>query len=262
MKVGRVLLCALPQEGKALLELLEQPQRVSTPPIAPHASATRGVLNGDNVAVVVSGEGATRSAQAMVWIDQEFEGVPLVSFGVAGGLSPGLELGELLWASQVATHEGEPDSLPSVLELPTGLGESELERLRTTARPAVFLTVPVPVTEPSERSRRLEEVGRALGISGDRAESLTACVEMECYPIARSCAASGRPLLMLRSISDTAEQPLPSLLRRYRTTDGATDVPRLALAALVRPPTWQLLARLRSRVARESARLARLLADC
>jgi nucleoside phosphorylase len=123
---------------------------------------------------------------------------PLVSFGLAGGLHDGLELGEVLDATRVVDERGEV------------LWEGEPLRV-PGARLGTILATGRVVDDPAERRRLHERTGADA-------------VDMESGPLARSGQLRG----CLRSISDTPSRTLGPLAETLGP-DG-----RLAWAGLAR----------------------------
>ena len=117
---------------------------------------------------------------------------PLVSFGLAGGLVPGLRPGTLLSAERLVD----------------GMGRTLWEGAPLTvdgAQPAVICAGEDVADEPTARAALAERSGAVA-------------VDME----SAALAASGRLVGIVRAVSDTPEQPVGSLGNAARP-DGATD---------------------------------------
>jgi nucleoside phosphorylase len=91
----------------------------------------------------------------------------------------------------------------------------------------------------------------ALGLAHDTSEPVAA--DMESAAWARAAAAHSVPYLVVRAISDTAEEDLPEYLARCVGSKGGINRSSVVLHALSRPSTIPALLRMRSRV-RECAR--------
>ena len=129
---------------------------------------------------------------------------PLVSFGFAGALVPGLEPGALLTAYRVVDPVGrvlwEGPPLPV-----------------TGAKPVVICAAEVVANEPAARRALAERSGAVA-------------VDMESGVLA----ASGRLSGVVRAISDGAEEPVGRLVCAGKP-DGGTDWGVVAAAALLEP---------------------------
>jgi hypothetical protein len=129
----------------------------------------------------------------------------LVSFGFAGGLANGLDVGALLTATKVVDPdgnvlwEGEPLAVPG-------------------ARPAVICSSPDGVVDEPEARRALA------------ARSGAAAVDME----SGTLAATGRLAGAVRAISDTREHPVGALACAGKA-DGGTDWKVVAKAFVLEP---------------------------
>lgn len=202
-----------------------------------------GRLGRAHVVAVVTGEGrASAGAGARVLLDALPLDLLLV-LGLAGGLSPALELGSLVVARRVLDETGpapEPDAKRS----------ARIAR-RCGARPATFFT-----------SRRLlgsaedkRDAWRRLG------EDDAATVDLETSAVAALAHARGIPYAALRAISDSAEETLPVPLERFVDERGRIRRHALLREALLRPKLLPGLLALRRRAALCSERLGRAVAD-
>ena len=204
-----------------------------------------GRLGRAHVVAVVTGEGrASAGAGARVLLDALPHEVELVLvLGLAGGLSPALELGSLVVARRVLDETGpapEPDERRS----------ARIAR-RCGARPATFFT-----------SRRLlgsaedkRDAWRRLGEDG------AAAVDLETSAVAALAHARGIPYAALRAISDSAEETLPLPLERFVDERGRIRRHALLREVLLRPALLPGLLALRRRAALCSERLGRAVAD-
>ncbi|MGB6993424.1 MAG: hypothetical protein WBG00_09380, partial [Thermoanaerobaculia bacterium] len=162
----------------------------------------------------------------------------LIVVGVAGGLDPGLQAGAVVVAS--AVHNG------------TGpVGEPDREWLSRalkkegTVEGAVVSSSGIAV-DPMAKSRlrlELESEGPAV-------------VDLESATYAREAVARNIPYLVLRAVSDTADETLPLDFNRFRGPDGRIDRHRVLRHALVHPALLPRLLALRDRVRNCSRNLA------
>ncbi len=169
------------------------------------------------VRVLVSGADPTRLARAL---DSRPEGVErLLSFGLAGGLAPGVARGALLAAEAVVAEGG--------IFLPDPAWTAEIVA-RTGALPAV-LAGSEALAPDAAAKRALHAATRALA------------VDMESGVMARAAARHGLPFAVLRAVADRAEESIPRAAAL--TPEGRPDLPRVLLGLLRRP--WELPALIR-----------------
>ncbi len=220
--------------------------------------AVSGSIAGRPVLIAVSGIGpqaARAAAEACVGLARQGRCRRVVWIGIAGALSPGLKVGDLVVATSVTSAEEphrvrrpsgrhpDPDATPQPIALDRDLASSAVA---SGCAEAVLVTTPTPVVTADERRRLWALVG-----SPDRA-----AVDMESYEAARVFDAAGLPFAVLRAISDTAEDDMPVALTDAVTAEGGIAIPRLALAVLRRPHAAVPLAAVRFRAARFAAALA------
>jgi adenosylhomocysteine nucleosidase len=146
----------------------------------------------------------------------------LVSFGIAGGLAPGLRPGALVVADSVLAEGG---ALPP----PLSLREAAAARHGVTLGPVLAGSA---AAASAWEKARLHRAGGALA------------VDLETAIVARVAAAAGIPYLVVRAIADPAERDLPeAALVRLRLT-GAPDLPRILWEVARRPQQIPALIRL------------------
>lgn len=117
---------------------------------------------------------------------------PLVSFGLAGGLVPGVRPGDLLTAERLVDESGRTLWEGAPLQV-------------DGARPAVFCAVKGVADDPGERRALAERSGAVA-------------VDME----SATLAASGRLIGIVRAVSDTPDQPVGGLASAAKL-DGDTN---------------------------------------
>lgn len=202
--------------------------------------AISGTIAGRPVLIAVSGIGpqaAREAAEACVDLARQGRCRRVVWIGIAGALSPGLKVGDLLVATSVTSADDKPIALDRDLAtaaISSGCAE------------AVVVTTPAPVVTADERRRLWRQIG-----SPDRA-----AVDMESYEAARVFDAAGLPFAVLRAVSDTSEDDLPVALQAAVTPTSGISIPGLVLAVLRRPRAAVPLAAVRIRAARSASALA------
>ena len=152
----------------------------------------------------VLGVGPERAGSAMAALlaDRRSEVDGVLVLGVAGGVDPGLETGDLLLAHRYALHHGAAQGAGQAIK-------PEPQMLQSAEQAALDLSLPVCnggaltvdhlVSEPAER----EEL---------RAQYQVDSVNMEDYRIAEAAQKAGVPFLSVRVVLDTASQRLPGYL--------------------------------------------------
>jgi hopanoid-associated phosphorylase len=174
------------------------------------------------IAVACSGADPARAAAAAAALLAA--GAPgLVSFGLAGGLDPGLAAGRLL--------------LPARVLLPGGGAIAADPAWHARALAAL----PGAVTDPLAGSDRAV-AGPAGKASLHRAGA--AAVDMESHAVARAAAAAGKPFLVIRAVADPAGRSLPAAALVAVAPDGGTRLGALLLALARRPRDLAGLVRL------------------
>jgi adenosylhomocysteine nucleosidase len=114
-----------------------------------------------------------------------------------------------------------------------------LERaLAAGARPATLITVHRPAVSTAAKA--------ALARAGAADETMV--VDMESAAWAREAAARGIPYVVVRAVSDTADEALPAFLDAAVGSDGSIRRGEVARRALVEPASWGTLLRMRRRL--------------
>jgi adenosylhomocysteine nucleosidase len=214
---------ALPSESSGLVRRLRGLER--------RDNLLFGKIGDRNLTILHSGVGAQNCNTRLELLLHKARPRLVISSGFAGAVSDELRVGDLILAQNFSD--------PGLL--------AKAEQILHDRRPrlARLFTSTSIVDSIAERN----EIARAAG---------AAAVDMETGAIAGVCNAHGVPLLSLRAISDTAQQPFPmppSVLfdiEHQRTNFGGL------LAYLLREPgaVWRLL-----RFARQIARARATLTD-
>ncbi len=198
------IVSAMQQELSAVLDLLPDEQRV----VVAGREFWRGHLHGQEVVAVLSRIGKVAAATTATALIERFGASAIVFTGVAGGLGPGVTVGDVVVADQFLQHDMDASPLFPRHEVPL-YGQSR------------FATDPVLSDRLAAAARAaLPSAGfhRGLVISGDRFVATTAearalqaelpqalAVEMEGAAIAQVCLDYGIPYAAVRTISDRAD---------------------------------------------------------
>jgi adenosylhomocysteine nucleosidase len=196
-----------------------------------------------DVALCLTGDGSGQAGRAADLLCETVRPTALLGAGIAGALSPGLEIGDVLVSARIRDAHGDvprPDArlLAQALE-------------NTGARAGTFLTVARPLVLASLKKALLQ----TLDAGGP------AAADMESSAWARAAASRGIPYLVARAISDRAEEDLPEYLGRCVGQDGGIRRPSVVLSALAQPTTIPALLRMRGRLLSCAEKLAVFLED-
>jgi adenosylhomocysteine nucleosidase len=208
------ILSAFAQEQTGLIELLERPERVQR--------AGRdfwcGHLQGQPVVLALSKLGKVAAATTATTVIEAFGAKQLVFTGVAGGVGPGVQVGDVVLATNFVQHDMDCSPLFPRYEIPL-YGQSRFAcdpglnaHLFEAAQQALM----------SIASASSSQVHQGLIASGDRFVSSAAevaalvqgltqaghpplAVEMEGAAVAQVCHDYGVPFAAVRTISDRAD---------------------------------------------------------
>ena len=192
------------------------------------SAVRRAIPAAAGVVMTATGDGPKRAASGAAVFLERHRPSAVIGAGLGGGLSPVLAVGEIVASRRVRFEVGDvanPD--PGLLERALGAG----------ARPATLITVHRPAVSTAAKS----------ALAGGGSDDLLV-VDMESAAWAREAAARGIPYVVLRAVSDTAEEALPAFLDAAVGTDGSIRRGEVARRALVEPSSWGTLLRMRRRL--------------
>lgn len=225
------IMSAMHEELAAVLQALPDEQRVQVA----GRDFWQGHWHGRPVVAVLSRIGKVAAATTATALIERFGVGQIVFTGVAGGLGPGVKVGDVVLARSFVQHDMDASPLFPKHEVPL-YGRSRFETDADVsaslqrAVQAVLADVqqhvgPEAVTEFALQSVRLHE---GLIASGDRFVSTTAecrslqqalpealAVEMEGAAVAQVCADYGVPFAALRTISDRADDDAHADFSRF-----------------------------------------------
>jgi adenosylhomocysteine nucleosidase len=201
----------------------------------------RGRLGSANVALACTGDGNRAAEAGTAAVLEGVQSEILIGAGVAGALTPGLAVGQIVYGERILDGSG-------ALAGPEAAWAARARR--AGAEPALLRTVDRILCQPEERAA----LARAAGTS------TPAAVDLESASWARAAARSGVSFLALRAISDGAEEPLPGILARCQEPGGPIRRVCVLRGMVSRPGDVKDLLALRRRVREGSFRLAECLA--
>jgi len=140
----------------------------------------------------------------------------LVSFGIAGGLAPGLRPGDVILSAEVIGEDRRWKTAPKLSEQIADLAR------QIGAREGPVLGARTILATEADKARAWRETG-ALAI------------DLESAIVARAAEAAGIPFLVLRAIADTATRALPPAALIPLSADGTPALARVLAAVLRRP---------------------------
>lgn len=198
------ILSAIPEEQQGLVDLLQDRRQVTAAGRVFHA----GMLWRQHVVVGLSGIGKVAAATTTTLLAERFSPACMVFVGVAGGLGPGVRLGDVVVSSALLQHDMDASPLFPRHEVPL-YGRS---RFGADAHLAAALT------QAARQALGGERVHLGLIASGDRFVSSAAearglqatvpdalAVDMESAAAGQVCHDYGLPFAAVRSISDRAD---------------------------------------------------------
>ncbi|MGH9465137.1 MAG: hypothetical protein ACRD0X_05785 [Thermoanaerobaculia bacterium] len=205
------------------------------------AEAKVGWLGATPVVLVVTGDGPRNARVGLRRAMAGFTPARCLVAGLAGALTGDFQVGDVLAAGRIVSASGEapapdPDWLTrAARRVPVGTVFSA-ERIAATPE------------AKSELLRRLPGLGPAV-------------VDLESATFAGVAAAAGTAFLVLRAVSDLADEALPLDFERFRDAGGGVSRARVARYAALRPRTAARLVDLRRRVGLCANRLADAVAE-
>ena len=229
------IVAAMPEELAPLRARLVGPTRAPRNGVA----IERGRLGGREVALAATGDGA-RNARAGVaaLLSAASDVESLIVVGVSGALSPELATADLVVASRVTDEDGEAhDADPARVAAAVQA---------TGARAAVVLSARRIADSAQEKRRLAQQAGPGPAV-----------VDLESAAYVAAAAAASIPWIVLRAVSDRADENLPALLNRSLDSGGAVNRGRVLRGLLGDPGALPQLLALRKRVGQCAEVLAR-----
>lgn len=245
------IVAAMREELRALLPLVTDVQCV----VRAGREFHRGLMQGRRVVLARSGIGKVAAATTAALLAAEFAPSMLLFTGVAGGLAPGVRVGDVVLARELLQHDMDASPLFPRYEVPlTGRArfaiDAALGDRLAVATESCLRDVPREVGNSQLAAFGIERarLHQGLIISGDRFVSTAAesaalrlalpdalAVEMEGAAVAQVCADFGLPLAVLRVISDRADDSAHVDFLRF-THEVASVLTRLIVVAALALP--------------------------
>jgi adenosylhomocysteine nucleosidase len=196
MKLG--IIAAMDEELNILAENLKNLEKTSRHGFVFYA----GVIGRHDVVLVKSGIGKVMSAVAVTLLVDLFQVDGIINSGSAGGVGDGLAVGDVVIADKLAYHDVDVTAFGYAFGQMAGQElyyhssryfVSELKKAAPTARVGLV----------TSSDSFISSKPRQLAIKAHFPDVLA--VEMEGASIAQAATALGKPFVVVRSISDTAD---------------------------------------------------------
>ena len=230
------IVAALPEEMAPLRSLATGVSRAS----AGGLLVERARLAGRDVALAVTGDGARNARAGVSAMMAMARPRALVVIGVAGALSRDLATASLVVASRVTGEDGRVAGVADQRQVAAAVRA-------TGGREAVVVSAG-RIADSADDKRRLAQAAGGAGSS---------VVDLESASFVSAAEGAGIPWLVLRAVSDTADEGLPELLNQSRDGGGSVRRGRVLLGLLREPGKLPFLLALRGRVGRCAEVLAR-----
>ena len=208
------------------------------------ADAQFAEIGGAGVSVVLTGVGPKQAALgASLALRIEHESINFcVSSGLAGGLRPAYQVGQVLAARRIFSENLRDDGESRVIESSAALTSFAAEGGATVADQ--FFSANHPVGTAVEK--------QLLSAKSD-------AVEMESFEILHRARDCGVPAVAIRAISDTLNEDLPLDMHEILTEEGQVSIPRVLGQVARHPQSLPGLLRLGQNSKRAAEALAQFL---
>ena len=215
------ILSALPEEQSGLLAHLQQPERIA------HAGRIfhRGRLHDQPVVLALSGIGKVAAATTASALIERLGATRIVFTGVAGGVGPGVQVGDVVVAQDFVQHDMDVSPLFARWQVPGYAAvrlpcDSDLTALLSGAVSACLASagghfdhefmghaprLHQGLVASGDRFVSCAQVARALREPLLAAGHNVLAVEMEGAAVAQVCVDYGVPFAAVRTISDRAD---------------------------------------------------------
>ncbi len=184
-------------------------------------------LDRESFKIIASGSSALRGRQAADHLIQQ--GCSrLLSFGIAGGLTPKLRVGDVVFSNHVVTTLDESYGKRPATKKVDGLSLGGAKPLQMSV-----CGVDEIVFAPTDKARLHQHTRAAIA-------------DMESHGVARAAKEAGIPFFVLRSVSDAVDDHLPEFVAEGVNKDGTPNLKPILLALLKNPFRLGALLKLKS----------------
>ena len=200
MKFG--IIAAMEEELKTLLLALENKKEV----VVLGKTYYEGRIGQHEVVLVQSGIGKVLSAMSVTILAETFEVDAIINTGSAGAVSEGLAIGDVVIADRLVYHDVD------VTAFGYAYGQMAGQELYFLADPDLMAKLQAVLAQEGQESHLgLIATGDSFIADPDRVAAIkhhfpeVLAVEMEGAAIAQAAQAAGKPFLVIRAMSDTAQ---------------------------------------------------------
>lgn len=213
------ILGAFPEEIKFLLTQVQQKKQI----IVQNITFTQGKLYGREVVVAQTGIGKVNAAVVSILMIQQFQPEEIIFTGIAGGINPDLDPGDLVIGTRIAHHDFGTVTPDSLLRRPTRdpstMIENPLYFKSDTSLVKMAINAGKKAKLESIKKEGKEELPHIISgtiVTGDvfvsssnateqlRKKMNADATEMEGAAVAQVCWQQLTPFVIIRSISDNA----------------------------------------------------------
>ena len=200
MKFG--IIAAMEEELKTLLQALEDKKEV----VVLGKAYYQGRIGQHEVVLVQSGIGKVMSAMSVAILAETFKVDAIINTGSAGAVSEGLAIGDVVIADRLVYHDVD------VTAFGYAYGQMAGQELYFLADSELMAKLQAVLAQEGQASYLgLIATGDSFIADPDRGAAIkhhfpeVLAVEMEGAAIAQAAQAAGKPFLVIRAMSDTAQ---------------------------------------------------------
>lgn len=200
-KIG--IIAAMEEEIKTLKEAIEN---VSETSIA-NSTFIEGTYKGSEIVLIQSGIGKVNATIATVLLIQQFQCETIINTGSGGGVHENLQVGDVVLSTEVAHFDADATAFGyewgQIPQMPRKY-EASIELGRQMESAALSSNLPVKRGEIVSGDSFVSSKETISHILNHFPEAFI--VEMEGAAVAQTCWLFGVPFLIVRAVSDTADQ--------------------------------------------------------
>jgi adenosylhomocysteine nucleosidase len=210
------LFAAFPQEIKPIIKYFRAAKEAKTNPFKIFLTESSSY----EIIVILTGVGVSNAEAAMKFVLEKYKPDSIISIGFCGALYKGAGIGDLIWASRVMLISQD---------------KNHTLEIQDSGKLLKVLCEQVPIKAGSvlslERWMKKTEINQTL--TGEL--SFPVC-DMETYPLAHLSIKRGLPFIVIRAVTDTADEDIPFNPYEVCDTSGAFRISKV-LGLLLRKPT-------------------------
>jgi adenosylhomocysteine nucleosidase len=238
------LIAAMAMEARAILRRFSpwKPFRIHGLP------AYRLAIAGADCVLIESGMGTDKAAAATEALLKDVSPRSLVSFGIAGAVETGIRIGDVMVARHATSFEGGKLSAGRPLAALSQTAYRAAERALEAHGVRLYVGTTITTAGPQPPLSLLKSWMHPI-------------LDMETAAIARVAAAYKIPLVSIRSISDSPDQPLPMALEDLIDENGGMRIGHIAGRCLRHPSLLLALIRVGKNGAKAAENAAPVVAE-